>query len=302
MGCRLLGTLFGVDGELLERQYRNHLSGYLCWEQLPHAEEWLLFEKNIGAYVGLDEVCLSRGELYTVLINKERKGRSGSLIAVVKGTDVKTVTSVLLRLSRRRRFQVREITMDMAPNMEQIARLCFPAARRVTDRFHVQKLAYEAVQDMRVKARWEALDEESVQIAHAKACGKIYHAPVFENGDSRKQLVRAGILFREYPDIKKAYYLSMRLGLIYHQCRYKDAALTRLARWYDEVEKSGFLAFGRVARSVQMHYREIINFFDRGSTNAASESFNAKIKEFRTQFRGVKDRAFFLFRLAKIYA
>ena len=322
MGCRLLGTLFGVDGELLERQYRNHLSGYLCWEQLPHAEEWLLFEKNIGAYVGLDEVCLSRGELYTVLINKERKGRSGSLIAVVKGTDVKPVTSVLLRLSRRRRFQVREITMDMAPNMEQIARLCFPAARRVTDRFHVQKLAYEAVQDMRVKARWEALDEESVQIAHAKACGKIYHAPVFENGDSRKQLlsrsiyllykkeslwtesqrVRAGILFREYPDIKKAYYLSMRLGLIYHQCRYKDAALTRLARWYDEVEKSGFLAFGRVARSVQMHYREIINFFDRGSTNAASESFNAKIKEFRTQFRGVKDRGFFLFRLAKIYA
>ncbi len=25
------------------------------------------------------------------------------------------------------------------------------------------------------------------------------------------------ILFKEYPDIKKGYYLSMRLGLIYHQ-------------------------------------------------------------------------------------
>ena len=58
--------------------------------------------------------------------------------------------------------------------------------------------------------------------------------------------------------------------------------------------KSGFLAFGRVVRSVQTHYREIINFFDRRSTNAASESFNAKIR--------VKDRTFFLFRLAKIYA
>ena len=32
-------------------------------DQLPHAEEWILFEKNIGAYVGIDEVCLSRGEL-----------------------------------------------------------------------------------------------------------------------------------------------------------------------------------------------------------------------------------------------
>ena len=82
---------------------------------------------------------------------------------------------------------MREITLDMAPNMEQIARICFPAAKRVTDRFHVQKLAYEAVQEMRVKARWEALDEESTQIAYAKACGKMYHAPVFANGDTRKQ-------------------------------------------------------------------------------------------------------------------
>ena len=311
-----------MNGELLERQYRNHLSGYMNWNQLSHAEEWILFEKNIGPYVGIDELSLSQGELYTILINKERQGRSGSIIAIIKGTDVRTVTSVLLKLPRRRRFQVREITLDMAPNMEQTARICFPAARRVTDRFHVQKLAYEAVQEMRVKARWEALDEESIQMAHARACGKIYHAPVFENGDSRKQLlarsiyllykkeslwtqsqrVRAAILFREYPDIKKAYYLSMRLGLIYHQCRHKDTALTRLARWYDEVDKSGFLAFSRVARSIQTHYLEIINFFEKRSTNAASESFNAKIKSFRSQFRGVKDKAFFLFRLAKIYA
>ena len=87
-----------------------------------------------------------------------------------------------------------------------------------------------------------------------------------------------------------------------HQCRHKDVALTRLARWYDEVDKSGFLTFGRVARSIQTHYLEIINYFERRSTNAASESFNAKIKNFRSQFRGVKDRAFFLFRLSKIYA
>ena len=163
----------------MERQYRNHLSGYLHWDQLVHAEDWLLFEKNIGAYICIDEVALSRGELYTVLINKEAHGGKGSMIAIIKGTDVHTVTSVLLKLSRLRRYQVREITLDMAPNMEQIARICFPAAKRVTDRFHVQKLAYEAVQEMRVKARWEALDEESTQIAYAKACGKMYHAPVF---------------------------------------------------------------------------------------------------------------------------
>ena len=45
------------------------------------------------------------------------------MIAIIKGTDVHTVTSVLLKLSRRRRYQVREITLDMTPNMEQIARI-----------------------------------------------------------------------------------------------------------------------------------------------------------------------------------
>ncbi|WP_188467446.1 transposase, partial [Marivirga lumbricoides] len=45
-----------------------------------------------------------------------------------------------------------------------------------------------------------------------------------------------------------------------------------------------------------------LNFFERRSTNAAAESFNAKIKAFRAQFRGVKNVAFFLYRLSRTYA
>ena len=101
----------------------------------------------------------------------------------------------------------------MAPNIEQTVRICFPATRNVTNRFHAHKL-HEAVQKMRVKAHWKTLDEDSIQV----------------------------------------------------------------------------------------HYLEIINFFDKRSTNAAFESFNAKIKSFHSQFRVVKDKTFFLFRLTKIYA
>lgn len=314
--------MFGLDGDLLERQYRDHLSGYKEWDQGEHASEWILFPKNMGAYIGIDEVALSNGELYTVLINKEAKGKRGTIIAIIHGTDAKTVIQILLKLTRRRRFQAREITLDMASNMALIARTCFPAAKQVIDRFHVQKLAFDAVQEMRIQERWEAIDKENIEIAHAKASGKIYTPDTFENGDSRKQLLvrsryllfkkeslwtqsqkqRAEILFREYPDIKTAYYLSMQLGAIYHQCKHKDTALTRLASWYDKVDKTGFTAFGTVARTIQTHYLNIVNFFTNRSTNAAAESFNAKIKNFRRLFRGVKDKAFFLFRLAKLYA
>ena len=304
-----------MEAKLLESQYKNHLSHFRNWEQRAHAEEWILFEKNIGPYVGLDETALSSGELYTILINKEAKGRKGTIIAMIKGTSVEKVSQVILKLSRRRRFQVREITLDMAPNMARIARLCFPAAKLVIDRFHVQKLAFEAVQEMRIKARWEALDKEMVEITYAKASGQPFAPETFENGDSRKQLLarsryllfkktelwsesqrkRAKILFREYPDIKKAYYLSMRLGLIYNQVKSADIALTRLAHWYDEVDRSGFLSFGTVARTIQAHYLNIVAFFRRRSTNAASESFNAKIKANESSIPGSQSIITFFF-------
>lgn len=53
---------------------------------------------------------------------------------------------------------------------------------------------------------------------------------------------------------------------------------------------------------MQNHYLTILNFFDRRSTNASAEAFNAKINAFRSQFRGVQSIDFFPFRIADIYA
>ena len=54
----------------------------------------------------------------------------------------------------------------------KIDNTCFPATRRATTVPMSRNWTYEAVQEMKVKARKEALDEESIQIAHARACGK----------------------------------------------------------------------------------------------------------------------------------
>ena len=62
-----------------------------------------------------------------------------------------------------------------------------------------------------------------------------------------------------------------------------------------------FKSFNTISRTILNHYTTILNYFDNRSTNASAESFNAKIKAFRTQFRGVKNVEFFLYRLTKIY-
>ncbi|MGK0253660.1 MAG: transposase, partial [Mariniflexile sp.] len=65
---------------------------------------------------------------------------------------------------------------------------------------------------------------------------------------------------------------------------------------------AGFKSFNTISRTIQIHYETILNYFNNRSTNASAESFNAKIKAFRTQFRGVRDIPFFLYRLTKIFA
>jgi len=89
----------------------------------------------------------------------------------------------------------------------------------------------------------------------------------------------------------------MELYNIYQNTKDKGIAFTKLAQWYRTVENSGFKTYNTVVRTIQQHYVSILNYFDNRSTNASAESFNAKIKGFRTQFRGVRDVNYFLFRL-----
>ena len=211
----------------------------------------------------------------------------------------------------------------MANSMKMIVRTCFPKATQVTDRFHVQKLALDALQDIRIKHRWEAIDQENNQIKEAKNNNKTYQPKTFVNGDTLKQLLarsryllyktkdqwtqkqqqRAKILFEYYPDIKKAYMICQQLRTLFNNKTISKAvAYTKLAKWFKEVEDSGFKTFNIVANSISVNYKSILNYFDNRSTNASAESFNAKIKAFRAQFRGVRNVDFFLYRLTLIFA
>ena len=241
---------------------------------------------------------------------------------MIAGTKAQTVTAIIEKIPLKLRSTVTEITLDMAANMGLIAKKCFPNATRVTDRFHVQKLALEALQEIRIKYRWQAIDQENEAIEKSKVSKKKFEPILLTNDDTVKQLLarsryflyknkskwsknqteRAKILFELYPDIEKAYDLAQDLRNIFEKTTDKIIGLSRLARWHEKVNQSGFKSSNTISRSIMNHYQTILNYFDNRSTNASAESFNAKIKAFRSQFRGVRNVEFFLFRLTNIYA
>lgn len=320
--CHTLEDFYHIDGHTFEKQYKEVLSGFRRWDQLEHAEEWLLFPENIGPRLAIDESALSNGELYTFVTNRDAHTRDRSLVAVVAGTKSEDVIAVLSQIDEEKRCAVEEVTLDLSDSMRKIVRSAFPKAQRVIDRFHIQKLACDAVQELRIKHRWDAIQQANDEMEEAKLKGEPYVPFRYSNGDTRKELLirsryllfksadkwtdrqkqRARLLFEEYPDIKKAYSLCHSLRMIFSKNTIKDAARLAMARWYNKVEEAGLHSFNVIAATFYEHYDEILNFYNNRASNAMAESFNAKIKLFRANLRGVADKKFFLFRIANLYA
>lgn len=266
-------------------------------------------------------MSLSQGELYTFVTNKNGRGKKGSLVASIKGTLSKDIISVLEKLPLAARKTVKEVTLDMAKNMESAVKQSFPGARLVTDRFHVVKLAMEALQHLRIKHRWEELDKENNAIEEAKKQGDKYKPTVLPNGDTPKQLLarcryiiakkacdwtisqqqRATLLFSRYPDLKTAYEHTLEFRGIY-ELKNQSQAEQRFMKWIEKTTELKMKEFNTVSNSVKYNLENILNFFINRNTNANAESFNSKIKLFRANLRGVTDTQFFLFRLHKLFA
>ena len=294
----------------------------------------MLFPDNFGEDMSLDETCLSNGEVYTVLTNKAAHGGKGALAAMVRGVASDKVSSVLKKVPSGLRRRVKTVTTDLSSAMMLTVRTVFPQAKLVNDRFHVQQLMTEAVDQMRVALRWEVLAQENKAIREHRAKRKAAHTRAEKeligewepermgNGETKPQVMarsrhillmhrskwnaqqqaRAKILFQMFPNLEKAYSLYLNLVDIFNRKTVPGIARLNLAKWYNDVEKFGYEGFSKVIETFENHNATIINYFEDRLTNASAESFNAKIKAFRTQFRGVGDIKFFMYRLATLYS
>ena len=317
-----IASYYGINSQKLQRHYKHKVSGYKQWVQLPHAEDYLIYPENITESLSIDEVSLSKGELYTFVTNKNiDSGNKKSVVAVINGTEAKVIQEVLGKIPIEKRKTVKEVTMDMARNMALAVENSFPWSQKVIDRFHAVKLVMDAMQHIRVNFRWEAIKMENTLIKEAKERGEKYCPETLSNGDTLKELLvrcryllykypedwtvnqskRAAILFEKYPSLSQAYSLTIAFRNIYKNLS-KEKATSQFMDWKQDVVESQIDEFNTAVHSIEYHFGNILNFFNNRSTNANAESFNSKIKGFRANLRGVTDVKFFLFRLEKLFA
>ncbi|WP_303742064.1 transposase, partial [uncultured Muribaculum sp.] len=250
------------------------------------------------------------------LTNKDGHGGQGTLAAAIPGTKSDEIISILIgETGKSLRRKVKEVTCDLSPSMMLIAGEVFYNANVVNDRFHVQQVYNEAVDEIRVDIRRQLIAEDNAR-------DKSEPPVTYSNGETMRQILarsnhtmmmaqnkwtdlqrhRANILFRHYPILKAAYRLAMELRRIFNMKISPTKAMGRMNDWYEKVMSLGNNNFRSVIKTFKNHAPTILNYFRRRATNASAEAFNSKVKIFRSQMRGVRDRDFFIFRLVKLYA
>jgi transposase len=226
-------------------------------------------------------VSLSQGELYTFVTNKAGKGKKGTLVASIKGTLAKDISLVLMKLSVDKRLQVKEITLDMAKNMEAAVKSVFANAILVTDRFHVAKLALDALQHLRVKKRWEEMDKENDAIKAAREAKKRYEADLQqnENNPARLNEIIANVNLEQHkynPEILENGDTPKQLLA---RCRYILAK--KKENWTQSQQQRAAILFKKYPE-LENAYHQILafrNIYEDPKKESAEIRFNKWIKE-----------------------
>lgn len=316
LSIKHIAQMYCVNGKHFADLYRNRISGYADWCESELCSGFYFNAANIGPYMSLDETCLSNGDVWTFLTNKDGHGGRGTLAAAIPGTKSDEIISILVgAMGKSLRRKVKEVTCDLSPSMMLIAAEVFYNAHVVNDRFHVQQVYNEVVDEIRIDIRRQLIAEENNR-------DKSEPPVTYSNGETMRQILarskhtlmmsqnkwtdiqrhRANILFEHYPILKAAYLLAMELRRIFNMKISPTKALGKMNKWYEKVMALKNNNFRSVIKTFRNHAPTIINYFRRRATNASAEAFNSKVKIFRSQMRGVRDRNFFIFRLVKLYA
>ena len=80
---------------------------------------------------------------------------------------------------------------------------------------------------------------------------------------STSQKQRVEILFKQYDDIKRFYYLSLRLGSIYSTPHDKDVTRGKMALWFNDVEDLEYPQFNTDMKTFTKHYERIFIFLTK---------------------------------------
>jgi transposase len=230
--------------------------------------------------LGVDEKSFQGREFVTVVCDLD----GGTVLHVADGRGSEALQSCYAAMTPEQRSAVQAVAMDMHQPYVLATENALPDATIVFDKFHIAKLAGDAV--------------DQVRRSEAKTLA--------ENGDDRLKGTRYGWLrnpLKESAEQRAAFkplrasHLKTARGWAIKETlmdfffyRQQAAARRFFGKWYGWAIRSRLQPMRRLARTMRSHLHTLLNYCRWPITNAVSEALNSKIQWIKYTARGFRSR------------
>ncbi len=253
--CKLLGINWRTVGTIVERIVAERL------------DPTRLDDLSI---IGVDEISFRRHHNYVTVVVDHLRHR---VIWVGEGKSADVLGQFFTLLGPERTARLTHVTMDMSAAFIQAVTRHAPQAQKVFDRFHVQKLASEAVDEVRRAEVHQAPDKEAARALKHTRWALLKNPWNLRQSESQK----LSEVQRTNTRLYRAYLLkeSLAQGLDYRQ---PGRAATHLNRWIAWAKRSRLKPFAKLADTIKRFKDGILAYVATGLSNGLTEGLNNKTR------------------------
>jgi transposase len=221
-------------------------------------------------HIGVDELSYRRHHEYiTVVVDHV----GGHVVWAQPGKNADTLKAFFDELGTKRCAKLEAVTIDMSGAYIKAVTECSPQAQIVFDRFHVQRLVQDAVDEVRRdEVRTATSVEEKKQLKGTRwpLLKSFWNLSFFDSS-------RLSSLQRDNKRLYRAYLLKEAMvGVL--DCQHEWLARTKLDEWVRWARRSRLEPFKRVAATIRAHADGILAYVRLGLSNGRTEGLNGKAR------------------------
>jgi transposase len=221
-------------------------------------------------FIGIDEFSYRKRHHYVSVVVDHERGR---VVWAAEGRSAETLERFFEALGPEGVAGLEAITLDMAGGYLKAIQARAPEALIVFDRFHVQRLAGDALDEVRRQLM------RSLEDPDAKRVLKRTRFALLKNpwNLTRAERGKLSELQRHNRPLYRAYLLKEALAEILSSLR-PEHAMQRLEAWLAWASRSRLRPFVRAARTIRQHKDGILGYLFLRLTNGVVEGINNRLR------------------------
>jgi transposase len=219
--------------------------------------------------IGVDELSYRRHHEYiTVVVDHGR----GCIVWAKPGKNADTLRAFFDELGPARCAKLEAVTIDMSAAYIKAVTECSPQAQIIFDRFHVQRLAHDALDEVRRDEVRAATEDERGALKNTRWA--LQKNPWNLTG---VEVMKLSVLPKVNRRLFRAYLLKDALAAVLDR-KQVNVAATKLDEWISWAARSRLAPFRRVARTIREHATGILAYVRSRLSNGRTEGLNGKMR------------------------